>query len=245
MKIKIFLMIIIIFILSPFFYIKDIKIKNNNLVDESVIAKNYGKRKLFRFNIFDVGKIEENPYIKKVRVKYKFFNTVEVNIEEHLPYMYLLYPNNTVSHELMIKDKNKEYLLLSKDFTVLEIGKRKYQNLPICQGFEYEDIKVGKKIDINNSIKIKIKSIIDEFAKYKNNDIIRHGIVVDFDRINDVKLYFNNPEVTVLYGEIIKNSAKVNIIFEAIEKINTKGIFDIRTLDSKDSQRKGSFKPLT
>ncbi len=140
------------------FKIKNIEIKNNQIIDEKEIIKRL--KNLYEKNILFIKKDEvEKPiinmdFLDKIEVKKKYPSKILINIYETKPLA-------------IIYKKDKKYLLDSKSKITNLNKKIDIRNLPIIlgDGAELDFINFSKKLEDNNFPKEKIKN----YFYFKNN----------------------------------------------------------------------------
>ena len=140
------------------FKIKNIEIKNNQIIDEKEIIKRL--KNLYEKNILFIKKNEvEKPiinmdFLDKIEVKKKYPSKILINIYETKPLA-------------IIYKKDKKYLLDSKSKITNLNKKIDISNLPIIlgDGAELDFINFSKKLEDNNFPKEKIKN----YFYFKNN----------------------------------------------------------------------------
>ena len=198
---------IILFIKSPIFNIKEIKVINNNKISSEEIIKlstlELGNNMFKYQNRTIKNGIKTNAYIENVKVKRAINGIVTLEIEERKPTYMLKFANAYVYI-------NNQGYMLEMTQTPIEV--------PMIIGFETptEEIKEGNRLCIKDLEKledvIKIMNSAGETAL--SNKITS----VDITNKNNYKLIIDSENKTVQFGDTTNINVKLLKIYEILEK---------------------------
>lgn len=210
--ITIFFMIVIIFIFSKIFNIKEIKVINNSKVTTvEIIEKSELSQQQ---NIFKISerkiekKLKENSYIESIEIKKNFNCTITIIVKEREAKYILKFAN------ALVFLNNQGYIL-----EILETETYKEEIiLPMIIGFKtnIENIKTGERL--NKEDLERLETIIKITKAAKENDI--KDLITQID-ISDPKKYVLNLEnefKTVYFGEDKYINDKIIRIKAIVEK---------------------------
>lgn len=202
---------ILIILFSPLFNIKEIEVKNNEMISSDQILSLSGLKKdenMFKINTGKVSdKIKENLYIEEAEIIRQLPSKIVINIKERKPSFIIEYANG--------------YATIDKTGFILELSESK-KDLPIIQGLETtsEKFQIGKKLEKDDLKKIYIVSKIMDIAN--NNDLNSLITRIDIENIKDIKLIIESKEKTAYIGDDKGLNDKLPLVKGIMDK--TEGI---------------------
>ena len=195
---------------SDFFYIDYIFVEGNKsivydqIVNSSMIDKG---ENIFRIKIKDSeDEIKKMPYIKEAHVKRKIPNKIYITVEER-----------EVAYQFKVLSS---YILLDKDGYVLELTDEQVENVPIFNGFDISDIKVGESILTNTAN--------EALTVFFNDDTVLNTIskmsIITYDELeNDVNIDLING-IGVAFGSLDNVKYKMKLLYKILVDIVKKQI---------------------
>lgn len=142
---------------TPLFKINNIKpVGNSHVEDKQIIMAADIKQgqnilKINRRNA--IKEIKRIPYIDDVKIKYKFYGKIEIQVKE--------------SENAVAVKSGKKFIYVDKNLKVLEIAD-KQGDLPVAEGFSVKKNKIGSKITIDESQKFDIILLYRKILIEKN-----------------------------------------------------------------------------
>ena len=100
-----------------------------------------------------IKEIKRIPYIDDVKIKYKFYGKIEIQVKE--------------SENAVAVKSGKKFIYVDKNLKVLEIAD-KQGDLPVAEGFSVKKNKIGSKITIDESQKFDIILLYRKILIEKN-----------------------------------------------------------------------------
>ncbi|WP_422486533.1 cell division protein FtsQ/DivIB [Gudongella sp. DL1XJH-153] len=156
-----------------------------------------------------VGKAEESivqlPYIDTVEIKRKFPGTIEILVQERVPYMQFEY--------------NYSYAVIDSQAVLLEYSIRRNSDIPLVKGFDWEQLKPGEEV-LNNGIGNKLQ---DMFNDEEMEKIVLNFREIVYDEENNIKINLFNG-VIVEFGPLHNVKYKLKVLQEIIEDVEEKNI---------------------
>ena len=216
---------ILIILFSPLFNIKEIEIRDNELISTDEILNLSGIKK--DINMFKVhtgrvsNDLKDNLYIEDVEIIRELPSKIIIVVKERKPSFIIEYANG--------------YATIDKKGFILELNETK-KDLPILQGLQTisEKVKVGEKIDKEDLNKVYIASKIIDIAN--SNDMNNLITRIDIESIKDIKIILESKDKTAYLGDETNLITKLGYIKQIIDK--TEGIpaeiFVNMDLNSKD-----------
>ena len=198
---------ITLFLLSPLFNIKEIKVTNNNKVsNEEVIKLSELKTEE---NIFKTSnkkinnRLKTNPYIESVKIKRNLNGVLELNVKERVTTFMLQYADT--------------YAYINNQGFILEISNEP-ANVPIITGIltKEENIKPGNRLE--NADLQKLDSIIKIMATAKSRQIDTLITSIDISDPNNYIILMAEELKTVHFGKETSINDKMSWILEIIEQ---------------------------
>lgn len=218
--ISIIIFLLLIFILSPWFNIKEIEINGLKRVEKNQIIRDLGLEKetnLLAFSKLNAKfKLKKNNYIKNVKIKKVYPSKIIFEIEERDLAGYIPYVN--------------DYLYIDKDGFVVDIKPNYTENLPIIEGVEFDKFILGETLEIDDKETFKI---VMKFTNALNGKEINQDILkIDVSNLEDIHLHIKGIDVIFGNGEDI--NLKINTLIEVFKNIpeNQKGILYINNVNS-------------
>lgn len=203
-SISILLVIIIIaFIFSPIFNVKQIKVEGiQKLLEEDVInlSQIQLNENMFKIKISEVkNKIEENTYVETVNITRELPKTIKITVKEREP----LYIIETVRGNAYIDSKGY----------IIEILEEKLP-LPILIGYTTSnenivDFENTKKLSDEDCKRLEAVSSIAESAK--NNDILQYITSIDMLDSSNIKLNLDGENKVAYLGD--GSNANLRILY--------------------------------
>ena len=198
---------ILIILFSPLFNIKEIEVKNNELISTEQILSLSGIKKdinMFKINTGKVSdSIKENLYIEDAEIIRELPSKIVINIKERKPSFIIEYANG--------------YATIDKTGYILELNESK-KDLPILQGLETvsDKFQIGKKLEKGDLNKIYIVSKIMDIAK--NNQMSDLISRIDIENTKEIKIIIESKEKTAYIGDDSNLNIKLLTIKQMIEK---------------------------
>lgn len=207
-----FLIIVLIgglvyFLLSPVFNIKTIDVINNQNISKEQIINSSGiliNENMFKISTNEVEKsILTNPYIENVKVKRKFYDKIEIDVQERIATIMLEYGNS--------------YIYINNQGYILEISTNKI-TAPILTGYitPLEQIKPGNRLSKEDLERLKTVLNIMEVAKTNNiADLITK---IDIHSKKNYKLTIESEDKIVYLGSCSDLSTQMLYVKEMLER---------------------------
>ena len=217
-----------LFMLSPVFTIKNIEITPMDKYSKEELCEMINLKEggnLFLFNRFSAAKLLKNDtYIKNAKIKYKFPDTVEVDIDERKVRGYVPYMGS--------------YLYIDEYGRVLEINKEMAKALPVVTGLQFDSFVVGETIDADNKKAFDIMVDVAQLMnKYELLDIV---VKIDVSDTDKIMAFVNKIEINL--GDLSNGDQKIRTMAEVVKNIASN---DRGTLDLSDLSKPIVFKYLT
>lgn len=202
--------IIVLFMLSPIFNIKQIEVDGiNKLSKEEIISLSQMKLnentfKIWKSNVID--KIKSNTYIETVKIERKLPSTVKIIVEEREP-------------KYIIQIANGNVYIDSQGY-ILEISAQKIE-LPALLGYETPidsivDFQNTKKLLDEDCKKIEIVNHVIEAAK--NNSILNYITSINISDINNIQLNLDGEKKRAYIGDASNANLRILYIKKMIEE---------------------------
>lgn len=217
--ILILLTIICFFLFAPFFKIKSINCKGNEMLKESEIisASHIGMgHNIYRTSFKSAKKgILKLPYVYSAELKRVFPNKIEITIKERKPVAYY-------------KDGNT-YVFIDKTGRILEKKEKTDGNLkiPVIENLEPENIKEGEII--KSKKKGKAEFIISALSSMEKCGLTENISSIDIAKANNMTFMING-KLKVTVGTNEKLDYKITFLADkAIKNLgtDTKGFLDV------------------
>ena len=201
---------ILLLILSPIFYIKEIKVIGNEKVPtQQVISllKIGNQTNIFKESERDLkNKLKENAYIdtEKTTIRKKLPDTLEVNIKER-----------TIE---FLFEFGSSYAYIDKKGYILEISSASVEGKIKVLGYQtsQEDIKAGNKLCDSDLLKLNDIIKIQNIAK--NFDLSEKITSVNISDSDDYLIYMESENKTVHLGNANNIDTKMLFIKAILEK---------------------------
>jgi len=214
---KILISIIILFILiicgtiyyltTPLFNVANIIVYGNdkNSIDTyiSLSGININETNIFSFTSDSIQKkIQENPYVEKVRIERKFPNTLELYITERMIDYQVSYLNS--------------YIYLNNQGYILEINEEK-RDIPLIEGLSTikDNIDVGQRLNNEDLTKLDVILKVTNYLKY--NSVEYKLTHIDATDISNYILEFRDEEKIVYIGDSSSITEKMTSISKILE----------------------------
>lgn len=192
---------------SPLFDIKEIIIEGNEKITDSEIislSKINLNENTYKVNKFKAEKwIEENPYIKSVKIQRKLPSTLLITVQERKATFMIEYGSG--------------YAYINNQGYILEISSEKL-DVPIIQGSETiaEELKPGNRLDNNDLSKMSTVIKIMEIAE--SNDISKQISRIDIENNQNYKIIFESEQKVAYLGDETDLNTKILSIKAILEK---------------------------
>lgn len=210
---------------SPIFNIKDIQVINNQHLDSDTIislSELKPEENIFRFYGGKViKKIEENPYVKNVKIHRKIPNTIQIEVEER-------------EHSYSVDFLGK-YAYIDKQGYILEINEDNKQK-PIIQGIVTPEDQIIEGKRLNKEDLEKLEDVIKIMNVTKEYELDTKVTSIDISNKNEYSLYLEEEKKKVYLGDNTNLSNKmlyVNAIIMGEDKGKAGEIFANGDLNNK------------
>ena len=198
---------IILFLKSPLFNIKEIKVTNNSIVSNEEIIKLSNlmtNENMFKYTSKTIrNQIKKNAYIENVKVKRSLDGIITLEIEERKPTYMLKFAN------AFVYINNQGYML---EMTEIPLA------IPMIIGYETptEDIKDGNRLCIKDLEKLEdVIKIMNSAEEIQLSALITS---IDITDKNNYKLVISSENKTVQFGGTTNINVKLLKIRELLEK---------------------------
>lgn len=212
------LMSIIIFF-TPLFNIKNINITGNVKIETAQLKQIIGsveEENLFRLNTKKIIKnIKTLPYVNDVNIKKKVFPVgINVEVTECMPVGYV--------------QNNENYIILDRDFKVLEIIDTPAENTAQILGIVATSSTEGAIITTDDVQKL--TTVTEIFGKLIDEEIISKIGTISFEDMNNITFTYEN-RLDVICGSVVDFSKKIEMFKKAVTSSklteNSRGTIDI------------------
>ena len=196
---------VILFLLSPIFYVKNIEIKENERISKEEIVSLLNVES--NTNIFKetkkgiIKKVKENPYIDEVDVKKVLPSTIEITIKER-----------NVDYLLEV---GSSYAYINNQGYILEISPNKIERKIKVIGYvtSVESIIPGERLCDEDLEKL---NVVNQISYVANNTNIDELITkINIENSDNYVIYFESEGKTAYLGD--NNNLKTKMLF--IKKI--------------------------
>ena len=194
-------------LVSPIFNIQEIKVVNNELINEETIKSlselSVGEN-LFRFSKKKISKnIKSNPYIESVKIQRILPNKLKIEVQER-------------KREYNIEFLNG-FIYINKQGYILEISNEKLDK-PIIQGVSIQDenVEVGNRL--NSEDLEKLEDVIQIIDICKNYELDTKVTSIDVTDKNEYSIYMETEKKTIYIGDNTNLSTKMLYIQAILEK---------------------------
>ena len=213
------ILVSIILFFTPLFNIKNINIVGNAKVDTAYIRQTIGsveEENLFRLRTKRIiNNIKTIPYVDDVIIKKKVF-PVGINVEviECIPVGYI--------------QNNESYVVLDKNFKVLEILDAPVENISQISGVAVTSAAEGAVITTDDAQKL--LEVSDICAMLIEHEMISKIGAIRFDDMNNITFTYEN-RLDVICGSVVDFSKKIGMFEKAVTSSkltdNSRGTIDI------------------
>lgn len=204
--------VIIAFMLSPIFNVKQINVEGTNkltseeIVSYSQIQSNVNIFKIHKLNTIE--KIQEIPYVEVANITRELPSTIKISIKERVP-------------QYIIEIANGNAYIDSKGY-ILEISQEKL-SLPIILGY---GTSIESIIDFQNTKKLsdedcrKIEVINKVFESAKNNGILTYITSINITNIDDIVLNLDTEQKIAYFGDCSNANLRILYLKKMLEEEN-------------------------
>ena len=222
----IFLLLIVLFLCSPIFDIKNIEIEGNSQIsDEKLISISSLElhTNIFKFNKGLVKeKIKENAYIETVEVTRKLPSTVQITVDER-----------EAKYMLQFADS---YVYINNQGYMLEISNEKL-NIPILIGFttDLSNIKAGNRINVADLKKMDM--VIKIYEAAKSNGLGELITKIDISNEKNYSIILETEGKKVYLGDCSELNTRILYLKSILETLQGKSgeLFLNVDLNSQDA----------
>ncbi|MGN1297941.1 MAG: cell division protein FtsQ/DivIB [Clostridia bacterium] len=198
---------IIFALTSPIFNIKNINVINNSEVASDTVISLSGLKQeenIFRFYKGSVvNKIKENSYIENVKIRRKFPNTIEIEVEERVA---------KYSVDYMGK-----YAYINTQGYILEISEDS-RGLPIIQGITTKEEEVVPGNRLNNEDLSRLEDAIKIMNSASENGLDRKVTSIDISDKDEYSIYLEEEKKKVHLGDVTNLSNKMLYVVAIMEQ---------------------------
>lgn len=226
-----FIFIIVLFLLSPVFNIKEVTVTGNSKVSSDTIISllHLGDdTNQFKLSYSTIGqRIKSNPYIKTVKVKRSLPSKLEITVTEREPAFQLEFGSS--------------YVLIDDEGYILEILKTPRENTVKIRNYQTSEelIVPGNRLCESDLQKLDCASKIIGIAKnYEIADIVT---TIIFDDDNQYSLYLESEQKTVHLGNDVDFEVKLLYTKEILQR--TKGEEGEIFVDMNLNEKNPYFRP--
>lgn len=209
----------IILFFTPLFNIKNINIAGNSKVEIAQIKQAIGsieEDNLFRLNTKKIiTNIKTIPYVDDVVIKKKIFPVgINVDIIECIPVGYI--------------QNNESYIILDKNFKVLEIIDAPMENVAQIMGVSVTASTEGAIISTDDPDKL--TTMVEICNVLVAEDLILKIGTINFADMNNISFTYEN-RLDVICGSVVDFSKKIGMFEKAVTSSkltdNSRGTIDI------------------
>lgn len=220
-KIRTIVMILLLFISvfiilltkTDYFNIKKINVKGNSSIETNDIIKASGLKKgmsILKFNKkTTINNLIKNPYIKNIKIKRKFPDTIQLNIVERKGICFF--------------NHLEKFLLIDTEGIVLEKNTNRKMDLPIITNSNIEVAQLGSKIVTLEDNELEI--LIELIESSEDINIKNEFIEIDLKDKNNVKITIKSG-IKVAFGELNNVKYKLSYINKILEKFKEDNIIN-------------------
>ncbi len=200
--------IFIFIILSPIFNTKNININGTNIVSkEQVLSLSQLEKDI---NLFKLSKkqieknIKENPYIKKVEIKRKWPDTINIIVTERLATFMLEY--------------GASYAYIDNQGYILEISANKKEGLAKIAGYITKEDEIIPGNRLKEEDLEKLNTVLKIMATAKNNNIMEMITTINIENDSNYTLYLEKEQKMVYLGDCSNLDTRMLYVRTMIEK---------------------------
>lgn len=216
-----------LFLFSPVFAIKEIRLENSEQFTASELAESIGLStgdNLFFFRRSKAEKtLEQNPYIKEADLIMELPDTMVISLTERKVRAYVPYMGS--------------YLYIDEEGRILDIQKTYTQGLPIVNGLQFSEFQLGEVLEVDNPDALHVMLQISQILqKYDMTEM-----VVELNVSNPNDIYAQVNRVTVHLGTLDNMDQKILNLEKVMQTIPEE---DRGTLDLSDPNKRIIFQYL-
>ncbi len=204
--------VIILFMLSPIFDIKQINVEGNSkLTSEEIISYSQIQLDINMFKMQkqeSIEKIQSNPYVESASIARELPSTIKISIKERVP-------------QYIIEIANGNAYIDSKGY-ILEMSQEKLP-LPIILGYQ---TSIENIIDFQNTKKLsdedckRIEVINKVFESARNNGILTYITSINITNIDDVVLNLDAEQKIAYFGDCSNANLRILYLKKMLEEEN-------------------------
>ena len=196
---------IVVFLTSPLFNIKSIKVENNSIIIADEIISLSGIKEgenLFKINKFIIkNNVKKNPYIEDIEIKRELPDGIVINVKERVP-TYLL------------EVEDSKYAYINNQGYILEISSMKL-NLPIIKSYKTTEMVPGQRLIVEDLEKL--ETVLKIMENAKANEISDLITQIDINDGSDIILYLESEGKTVYIGDATDINTKILLLKKCLE----------------------------
>jgi hypothetical protein len=216
--------VILMLMVSPFFYFTDITLSGNFQIEDEEILNRARLDRPVNFFLFNPRRVRrdimENPYIDQVSFRRALPGTLEISIRERFLSGYIEYLEGM-------------FLYIDENGRVLEVRSYMKEDLPVITGLRFSHIHVGEILEADNP---EAFSTVVTFARLLN----RHELIGTISQIDvsdpaNTRLRLYNIEVYL--GDTRHAHEKILTLREIVNEWpvvrDARGFLDLRELNTE------------
>ena len=181
--------IIVLFLLSDIFNVKEISVSDNNKVTSEEIISLSGieiNENMFKIlKLKTIEKIKTNPYIEEVAIHRKLNGNVEINVKER-------------ETTFMLNPEEEQYVYINNQGYILEETTESIDK-PIIVGYTTENIEVGRRLDIKDLKKL--NTVIKIISAAKEKELADKITSINIENDQDYIVIMKNEGKTIHFGD--------------------------------------------
>lgn len=213
------ILVSIVLFFTPLFNIKNINIYGNEKIETAQIKQTIGsieEDNLFRLNTKKIiSNLKTIPYVDDVVIKKKVFPVgINVDVIECIPIGYV--------------QNNESYIILDKNFKVLEIIDAPMENVAQIIGVSVTASTEGAVISIDDSQKL--TTMIEICNGLVEEELMSKIGTINFSDMNNISFTYEN-RLDVICGSVVDFSKKIGMFEKAVTSSklteNSRGTIDI------------------
>lgn len=202
-----FTAVVILFMMSSIFNIRQIVVINNNKVSsEEIISLSKLTTDVSMFKTTNNtirNNIKQNAYIENVKIKRNINGTVTLDVKERKPTYMLQFENR--------------YVYINNQGYILEVSENQLE-IPIIIGFSTpeEEIEIGNRINVADLNEL--DSIIKIMETVKNSSLENKVTKIDISDVNDCILTVASEGKTIKLSNLSNLNIKLQMAGQVIER---------------------------
>ncbi len=200
--------LLIFFLLSPIFNIKNIVVeKNNQISSEQIISLSNIQKdtNMFKVSSKETEKlIKENPYIKNIKIRRNLPDTIKIIVTERTASCMLEYGSS--------------YAYIDNQGYILEISASPKEGLSKIKGYETKEEEIEKGNRLCASDLKKLNMVIKIISSAKSNKIDNLITTINIENDNNYELYLESEGKTAYLGDCTSLDTRMLYLKVILEK---------------------------